>query len=257
MSALLTAPLTKRATVATRRAALPALRRLRPERHSDADPYRVLWIETTRIAHLQDPWEGPLRLPWLTGPGSPHRASLRRRWHAGAVLDGDWDRAVTPLEEYHLMRVLRARYLDGADWEDVPYVRKALHKVRAGERAWGGRCRTEQDVHARCRYLDDLHARLRDGGYDPARAASGPAFTHFLVNIGRDGRVIRNNDGKHRIVLSHLLGIEHLQARVLLRHAGWQRIRDRVRAGDRHLAARFADHPDLADLLGNAPPSPR
>lgn len=249
MSALLTAPATKRATVAARQVSLPVLRRLRPHRYSDADPYRVLWVATCRIRHLQDAWEGPLTLPWLRGPGSPERASLRRRWHAGTVLGGDWDHTVTPIDDYHLMRVLRARYLDGADWEDVPYIRKALRKVRAGERAWGGRCRTEADVHARCRYIDALHAQLRDGGYDPAKAADGPAFTHFLINIGRDGRVIRNNDGKHRIVLSHLLGIEHLQARVLVRHTGWQRIRDAVRTGDEDLAARFPGHPDLVDLL--------
>jgi len=102
-------------------------------------------------------------------------------------------------------------------------------------------------VWARCRYLDGLYAQLVAHGYRPELADDHDAlaFTHFLVNIGRDGTIIRNNDGKHRIILSRILGIPVLQARVLLRHREWQRIRTRIRDGDRRLQRRFRDHPDL------------
>jgi hypothetical protein len=242
-------PLTKRLTVAARRTTLPALRRVRPDRYSDAAPYRVLAVPTASITHLQRRWRGSLHLPWLEG-GAPGRAALRRRWHAGAVLDGDWDQAVTRLDEYHLTRVLQARFGDGADWEDIPYIRRAMGKVRTGEPAWGGRCTSEDDVRARCRYLDDLHRQLVTGGYRPADASrSDPvAFTHFLVNIGRDGTIIRNNDGKHRIILSRIIGLPSLQARVLIRHRAWQEVRDAVRRGDAEARHRHAGHPDLRDL---------
>lgn len=101
-------------------------------------------------------------------------------------------------------------------------------------------------MRARCRYLDALHDQLRAGGY---RANAAEDFTHFLVNIGREGEVIRNNDGKHRIILARLIGIPCLEARVFVRHARWQSVRDRIRAGDGTLAVRHRTHPNLADLL--------
>jgi hypothetical protein len=199
------------------------------------------------VTRMQRAWEGPIRLPWLTGSGPLTLAALRRRWHAGIVLDGDWDLAVVPFRDYHLTRVLESRFSEGRGWEEISYIRRALRKVRTGKVAWGGRCRTEAEVWARCRYLDGLYARLAAHGYRPELAGDQDAlaFTHFLVNIGRDGTIIRNNDGKHRIILSRILGIPVLQARVLVRHREWQRIRTRIRDGDRRLQRRFRDHPDL------------
>lgn len=248
---LLTSPTTKAATVRLRRLVLPGLHAVAPLRYTDASPYRVLEVPSAAITHLQRRWDGAVQLPWLEGGRIEHLPAIRRRWHAGIVLDGDWDRAVTPLNDYHLTRVLRARFVLGADWQDIPYIRKALRKVRAGEAAWGGRCRSEEDVHRRCAYLDDLHARLATEGYraDPVTSVGDPAFTHFLVNIGRDGTIIRNSDGKHRIILSRLLGLPVLPARVLVRHRQWQRIRLAIAAGDRRPCERYRDHPDVADLV--------
>lgn len=247
----------KRATILARRSALPLLRRISPGRYTDAPPYRVLRIPTPMVTRMQRAWEGPIRLPWLTGSGPLNLAALRRRWHAGIVLDGDWDQAVVPFRDYHLTRVLESRFAEGREWLEISYIRRALKKVRAGEAAWGGRCRSEEEVWARCRYLDGLHARLASHGYRPELAGQRDslAFTHFLVNIGRDGAIIRNNDGKHRIILSRILGIPVLQARVLVRHRAWQRIRERIRAGDQVLGHRFRDHPDLATpgTVGSSP----
>jgi hypothetical protein len=236
-----------------RRIALRPLRVLRPSRYTDADPFKVITVPTPRLRHMQATWDGALDLPWLERGRFGAWSSLRRRWHAGRVLDGDWDRAVEPFEAYHLADVLAERYVHGRPWHEIPYIRRAFRKIARGETAWGGRCRTPRDLVARCRYLDALYRRLRCGGYRPDDATGGVAFSHFLVNIGRDGEIIRNNDGKHRIVLARLIGIEALPARVLVRHRQWQALRDRIRRErPPALVARFRDHPDLRDLLGPA-----
>lgn len=253
-------PAAKRVTVIARRWTLPALRLVRPDRYSDADPFRVIEVPTDQITHMQRRWEGRLHLPWLDQGRVARLPSLRRRWHAGAVLGGDWDRSIHAFADYHLSRVLRARFVQGAAWDEIPYVRRALRKVRVGEPAWGGRCRTEEDVRARCRYLDDLHDRLARHGYSSDVASEDRLdFTYFLVNIGRDGTIIRNNDGKHRIILAQLLGIATLRCRVLVRHRSWQHVRDLVRSGraSNDLVAEVADHPDLQDLVTGTRSVPR
>ena len=61
---------------------------------------------------------------------------------------------------------------------------------------------------------------------------------------------MRNNDGKHRIILARILGIPSVPARVLVRHRQWQIVRDAVRRGnDEVLVRSHAHHPDLQDLL--------
>lgn len=248
----------KDATVAARRGLLPWLRRAAPSRYTDADPFKIIHIPPAQITAMQRRWSGPIALPWLdTGPLGRF-SSLRRRWHAGLVLDGDWDQAVQPFEEYHLWRVVRDRYQQGKDWHDIDYIQSAYRKIAQGRPAWGNRCHTPEDVVARCDYLDQLYDRLKTEGYyaepSPAQRLTLP-YTHFLVNIGRQGEIIRNNDGKHRILLSRVLGIPALSAKVLVRHRRWQAVRDAIRAGEAPaLAEQYRHHPDLQDLLPTAAP---
>lgn len=241
----------KEMTRFTRRRALPWLRRVAPDHYSDADPYKVILIPTQRITRMQCRWRGPINLPWLDAGRFRQYSSLLRRWHAGIVLEGDWDEATESIDDYHLSKIVHERFVRGKEWTDIHYVKKALRKVENGEPAWGNRCRTPGEVFERCRYIDALHARLKSEGYNPSHAVDAKLpFTHFLVNIGRHGEIIRNNDGKHRIILSKVIGIPRLPACVLVRHREWQKIRDAIRRDrDRDLVDRFFHHPDLQDIL--------
>lgn len=248
----------KDATVATRRGLLPWLRRAAPQRYTDADPFKVIHIPPAQITAMQRRWNGAIALPWFDAGPLRRFSSLRRRWHAGLVLDGDWDQAVQSFEDYHLWRVLCDRYQRGKAWQDIDYIQSAYRKIAQGRPAWGNRCHTLADVVARCDYLDRLYDRLKTEGYyaDPSQAQQKLTlpYTHFLVNIGRQGEIIRNNDGKHRILLSRILGVPLLAAKVLVRHCQWQAVRDAVRRGDvPNLVAQYNHHPDLQDLLPAAP----
>jgi hypothetical protein len=147
----------KDAVMTARRAALPPLRAIAPSRYSDADPYKVIAVPTGRLAMMQKRWKGSLDLPWLERGTFGRWSSHRRRWHAGRVLGGDWDLARQPLDDYHLARIVQERFVQGCPWRDIPYIRRALKKVKHGERAWGGRCGTKAEVLARCHYIDALH----------------------------------------------------------------------------------------------------
>jgi hypothetical protein len=236
----------KEAVVTSRRLALPVLRLARPARYTDADPFKLILVPAGDLRMMQRRWAGDLDLPWLERGTFGRWSSHRRRWHAGRVLDGDWDLACQPLDDYHLSLIVRDRFILGRAWEEIPYIRRALAKVNQGKRAWGSRCATPAEVKARCLYIDKLYQRLKKDGY---KSGADARFTHFLVNIGRDGEIIRNNDGKHRIILSRLLDMPGLPARVLVRHPHWQAVRDAIRSGDRKIAARYRGHPDLTDLL--------
>lgn len=235
----------------TRRGALPWLRWINPERYSDADPYKIILVPTQHIDRMQCRWRGPIDLPWLDAGHFGKYSSLLRRWHAGIVLEGDWDKATESIEGYHLSKIVHDRFVRGKEWAEIHYIKKALRKVENGEPAWGSRCRTAAEVFERCRYIDALHARLESEGYNPAQIVDAHyPYTHFLVNIGRQGEIIRNNDGKHRIILSKVIGIPQLPARVMVRHREWQGIRNAIRRNrDSDLIEQFRHHPDVQDIL--------
>ncbi|NCJ06260.1 hypothetical protein GS597_06970 [Synechococcales cyanobacterium C] len=243
----------KDAVQGCRNYALPWLRRIRPSQYTDADPFKVIHVPPDHIRAMQLRWSGPIELPWLDAGLWKKHSSLLRRWHAGLVLAGDWDLATQNFADYHLSAVFQERFQEGKDWQEIAYVQSALRKVNRGQPAWGNRCHTPADVWARCQYLDKLYRRIQSQGYcfDSSQAANfSLPYTHFLVNIGRNGDIIRNNDGKHRILMSRLIGIPYLSARVFVRHRQWQAIRDAVRA-DRgsDWIEQFQHHPDLQDIL--------
>ena len=67
--------------------------------------------------------------------------------------------------------------------------------------------------------------------------------------IGPNGTYIIS-DGRHRLALAKILGIDTVPVEVYLRHKQWQELRDDVHnnglcKSDEHLR----DHPDLQDVL--------
>ncbi|MFC4989666.1 hypothetical protein [Saliphagus infecundisoli] len=67
------------------------------------------------------------------------------------------------------------------------------------------------------------------------------------INVGRDGALLWRHRGLHRLSIAKLLGVDRIPIYVLARHAGWQRVRDRLRAGE-PVGTGPDSHPDLADL---------
>jgi hypothetical protein len=203
----------------------------------------------------------------------------------GTVAGGDWDRRPPPVATHHRStpaalylaprvaesvahRSVVAHFADGVPWTETPLVAAVLDAVEAGEGpVWKG-CRTVADVETRCRRLDEVFAEMRRGGYRSRETVARRAgrtdvplldrLDEVAVDVGRDGELLFV-DGRHRLAMALLLGVDRIPVVVLVRHAEWMRTREAVAAavadrGDRLesvLADRCVDasHPDLVDLL--------
>lgn len=199
-------------------------RRLRPARYTDADPLAIRWIDPTAI-----------RLSILeTAPRYPQR---------GVVAAGDWDRAGEPFWERPVPRAVVARFRDGRPWQETPLHDYFADQLRRFGNAWGYASIAGFDE--RCAEIERLYGSMRDEGYHSQRELAGPPLDEITVDIARDGTLLWQGYGQHRLAIAAVLGIDRVPALVGRRHREWQRRREAVRTGESPLGA---DHPDLTDL---------
>jgi hypothetical protein len=178
-----------------------ARRRREPARWTAASPARLLSVAPEAITHLTRE-----RLP-----------ESRRGLRTG----GDWDLDALPLEQLALTRVLRARFVDGLDWDQAglhaaPVAGGALAEAPGlGTRYLGI---DAAELVSRREALDALHASLVRDGWLAHHAVGAPFDRELALAVGRDGRLIRNSGGLHRLILAQILGLPSVPVRVLTEH---------------------------------------
>lgn len=190
-----------------------------------ADPFTVRRVDPTRLEHVTvytdtvDKAQDGERHPVFTPPDARF-AGFFRAATAGAVLDGEWDRPALPFEEYLPYVGMHRHFEDGVNWADTQYYQNVVDCITDGAPLWG--CETEAEFRDRCDDLDRLYERIDREGYRSAdELRDGKLrYDEVAVNVGRDGRLLFN-DGKHRLAIAKLLGVEAVPVRVIIRHQKW------------------------------------
>jgi len=176
-------------------------RRREPGRWTRHDPNRILWVAPGDVSATTT-----VRLDEV----------LR-----GRVIDGDWDIDASPLRDLAVWRGLHQRFVEGRPWEDT----ELAPDLSVPEAPNVGSRPLERDprlVAERWERLDALARSLRSDGWLPHHDVGARFVREMAVAVGRDGRLIRNSGGLHRIVIAQLLGLERIPCRVLVEHrAAW------------------------------------
>ena len=111
--------------------------------------------------------------------------------------------------------------------------------------------------------IDRLYRNIREDGYksqrqllkeDPETAwsdlndAMHPLLNEVAVDIGRDGELLWNICGQHRLAIARILDVDRIPVQVFRRHAKWQKLRNATKDG-KQPSESVRDHPDLQDVL--------
>jgi len=179
-------------------------------------------------------------------------AMMRRR---GEQLEGDWDldsrRTFLELEPY---RGLKQRFIEGRAWEDTEYYAFGQYRVRRDiERGKVEEGDAETELASRLEELEALYKSISEDGYldQPKLNESGLSkqiSDEIRVGIRRDGRYLFV-DGRHRLAIARLLGIEKVPVLIVARHPEWDEFRATL--PEKRINGRVyqqIDHPDLNDL---------
>lgn len=201
------------------------------------EPFRLIEVDPRSVTEIHD---GSSKIDIRTSRGC-------------LVTGGDWDFQTKRIEAYTLYRSFQERFLEGVEWEETELWQDVVENE-----AWTSyHSASLEEFRERCHKLDDLYERIDTDGYktqseleaesdDPIREKKRtlpPEMYEVTVDIDRDGQLIVAT-GRHRLTMTHVMGLDRIPVRVRTRHTQWQRIRDQVYTGERT----DADHPDLEYL---------
>lgn len=134
---------------------------------------------------------------------------------SGARIGGKWDTSSVEFEELYIYSALKKRYSGSAGWEDTRYFQDAADLIDQGDGPWGSS--SLEDLWRKCEQIDTLFEQIRERGYRSQRSLGKAPVDEVTVNVGRDGAVFFN-DGRHRLAIAKILGIEKIPVRVLVTH---------------------------------------
>lgn len=189
---------------------------------------------------------------------------LEPKFNMGRVISGDWDKSTDKFEDSEVFQSFKKRFIEGAAWETTGFYKEILKGIER-DRAigdfdprfhWG--CRSKRELNARMKKVDDLYHDIKANGYkltkniakgrDRLSKASLRYEEEVTVNIGREGEVFFN-DGRHRLAIAKILGIERIPAKVVARHPEWLRFRkELLTATTNGKIYHRVTHPDLNDI---------
>lgn len=134
----------------------------------------------------------------------------------GTVKGGDWDTEQVPFETLLMYRGVRERFADGVPWHETVYHEELVTMFE--KNGWSpADARARADT--RCEKLDSLAATLTEEGYQSQRALNGHPLHEVTVTIARDGSLRYNCEGRNRLCLAKVLGIERIPVLVLVKHS--------------------------------------
>ncbi len=173
-------------------------------RTSDTDPVYLVAVDPTEIS--QSKLFPPDAVP-VTGPDAVY----------GSV-DGPWDLATLSFEKHYLYQSIQAFLHDGVDWTETQIYDHPKY-VDDPERA-----------AKRCQKIERLIESIKANGYQlqdeldedsgGAKSCIGPTpvADELIVGMDRHGGLIHLKNGRHRLAVAQLLGVDRIPVILSLYH---------------------------------------
>ncbi len=191
------------------------------------DPYRVFWIRTEQIKIMSF-------------------SSFDFIVDTGKIVSGPWDRGAKDVEDGSHYGTFKRVFERGHQWKETKYYINLSQKIREDRNK---RYANIAELEEKLAYYEHVFEDFKQGDYklqselvtDNENSSFGdggralfPSLTdrtlmrhEIAVNIGRDGTLLRN-DGRHRLALALLAGLDEVPVRIVVRHTKWQQLRDKV-----------------------------
>ncbi|RQG89220.1 hypothetical protein EA462_12710 [Natrarchaeobius halalkaliphilus] len=201
-------------------------------------PYRTIDVDPSEIEYYGGQFtNNPFR----------YGGTFSVAYYAGAtVRGGRWDNAKKSVTDLPKYTAVVDRYEKGIPWDETGIYDRILELAERGGSYDG--CTTRADVSRRYKEIDELYTSIEGDGY-----SEDDSLDQVCVNIGRDGEIIFNGNGNHRLFIAKVLSLNEIPVRVLVRHEEWMNRRKEIADSSSVQALPestrdYLDHPDLTDI---------
>jgi len=216
--------------------------RIRPLSFTDANPFKIIWIDPSTITGQTKEKKTPNKF--------------------GNVESGNWDKNANKFERNILYQSMCDRFLRDNPWEQTELYDQLSSMIDSNEKFLGREIDTLSDVTVQLDRIDELYESMNQNGYQTQRElyqtgklgnkphdAIHPFLNEIGVDIGRNGELYWRFHGFHRLAVAKILSVDAVGVQILNRHTEWQQLRNELRYGDPEHHDIPGNHPDLQDLL--------
>lgn len=202
----------------------PGYHRLRVRlltRQYDSNAITPVWVSPNRITHLSGGYErrdsGHLDYVPQFKPREAGWESLPYEQEVpyGTVKGGDWDQRRAEFTQLLMYCGAQERFQDGLAWEDTVYYAELVSMFRSN--GWDHDDAISLATE-RCEKIESLAEILQQTGYQSQKQLNGHPLHEVTVNVSREGDLLYNCEGRHRLCLAKILDIERIPVLVLIRH---------------------------------------
>jgi len=197
------------------------------QRKYDPDVLTPIWVSPDEISTLTGEYtrreSGHLDYVPYFKPRETSSDSLpyqtKKTVPYGTIKGGNWDRVRADFPKLLMYQGVEERFVEGLDWEETIYFEEL--QDRFVSQGWS---ETEANRLAqnRCERLELLYDLMSTQGYRSQRQLNGHPLHEITVAVGRDGEIMYNSEGRHRLSIAKVLGIEAIPVQILVTHEEFQ-----------------------------------
>ncbi len=136
---------------------------------------------------------------------------------------GDWDCDPDQFNDLVIFRSIRNHFKEGLPWSDTKYYSKHKERIESGNTTY---CESVSTLQEKCSRIDHLYESIKSNGYQSQKSLNGRPDHEIAVNIGRNGEILYNSEGRHRLSIAKLLNIDYVPVIVLAKHPDSPNISD-------------------------------
>ena len=168
--------------------------------------------------------------------------------YSGIILGGEWDKYTFPYKFDRVANFVNA-VINNKCLSETEYFH--IIKLRSSKSKFRNRIKKRINKVIRLKKSMEKNGFLQQ--HETGEKNSEKLYAHpwpITVNIGRDGEIILNQTGHHRLAVAKEISLEKIPVLVVVRHKKWQKIRDEVSVASskRELSDRAQKqiaHPDV------------
>ncbi|TYT62008.1 ParB N-terminal domain-containing protein [Natrialba swarupiae] len=155
------------------------------------------------------------------GPDSYHLEYLERpapfgRESIGAVRGGDWDRTGVRFDSLSEFTAIESHFEAGVPWSDTELYKRHEESIDDGYSSYG--VRSIEGLDHKFEQLDELFHSVSKHGLRSQQELGKSCLAEVGIALGRDGRPLFFGEGRHRLSIAKVLGLESVPVLIHLRH---------------------------------------
>ena len=194
------------------------------------NPLTIQWVPPHSIEYLTAPAyrnpniRNPEDLTYVKGTSKNHpdykyvlRGVFPVEKCIGTVQPGEWDQPENKFEDLYVYQGLKEHFIEGVEWKNTKYFQLVCQWIENGYPVRG--CENPEEYLQKCRETDELFARISKFGFESQQEITGKFSAHEIgVNVGRNGALLFNGDGHHRLSIAKILNIEQVPVIIIAQH---------------------------------------